>query len=93
VLRQMGFWIHNGLLLTGSNPLSSWISSAITWDMTLIHHRDISTQMVHLLFCYKWRSRFNFKTQEQHSRQSVTANSLAITTAPITSSGTPPLLT
>jgi hypothetical protein len=59
-------------------------------DMTLIHHRDIS-KMVH--YATNGVSRLTLNSAGTTYSSSVTANSLAITTAPITSSGTPPILT
>jgi hypothetical protein len=84
---------QNRLLLTGSNPLSSWISSAITSGYDTTTSQGLFQRRWFITFSYKWSKSFNFKLSRATFASSVTANSLAITTAPITSSGTPPILT
>jgi hypothetical protein len=61
---------QNRLLLTGSNPLSSWISSAITSGYDANTSQGYFNADGSLLLATNGVSRFNFKTQQgQHSLQ------------------------
>jgi hypothetical protein len=84
---------QNRLLLTGSNPLSSWISSAITSGYDANTSQGYFNADGSLLLATNGVSRLTLNSAGATFSSSVTANSLAITTAPITSSGTPPILT
>jgi hypothetical protein len=84
---------QNRLLLTGSNPLSSWISSAITSGYDATTSQGFLNADGSLLLATNGVSRLTLNSTGATFASSVTANSLAITTAPLTSSGTPPILT
>jgi hypothetical protein len=77
-------------LLTGSN-LSSWISSAITSGYDATTSQGFLNADGSLLLATNGVSRLTLNSTGATFASSVTANSLAITTAPLTSSGTPPL--